>query len=160
MYFGQCMLTAQPYFRDTCFLSLGRNFFIRFWDHFLVSIKICFCCFFMCYKIIKNIRELLHMLWPLCVRWAMSIRIRNGCMHWAYTSGTNVCTEHTYQELMRALSICIKYLCCTEQWSLQNILSIRIRNRCVHWAYAPGTYACTEYTRKEILRLLRKRTSN
>ncbi len=47
----------------------------------------------------------------------LSIPVRNWCMHWAYTSGTDVCTKHTHQELMHALSI-------------------QVRNWCVHWAYA------------------------
>ncbi len=53
----------------------------------------------------------MRMLRTLCARWAsrtdanaehtcqelkcaLSIRIRNWCMHWAYRSGTGVCTEH------------------------------------------------------------------
>ncbi len=65
------------------------------------------------------------------------------CVHWAYASGTDVCTEHTHQVLMRALA---KFP--------SNMLSIRIRNWCVHWAYASGTDVCTERTHQELMRAL------
>ncbi len=39
----------------------------------------------------------------------LSIHIRNLCACWACASGTDACTEHTSQELVRALSICIRY---------------------------------------------------
>ncbi len=35
----------------------------------------------------------------------LSIRIRNLHAHWACAAGTDACTEHTSQELVRALSI-------------------------------------------------------
>ncbi len=57
---------------------------------------------------------------------AMSIRIKNWCVRWAYASGTDASTEHTRQKLMRALSI-------------------RIKNWCVHWAYASGTASILLY---------------
>ncbi len=57
------------------------------------------------------------------------------CVHWAYASGTYACTDHTHQELMRALSI-------------------RISNLSMHWAYASGTEACTESTHQELMRML------
>jgi hypothetical protein len=99
-------------------------------------------------KIIKKFDFLTRMLRPLCVWWAcasgadahaehvhqelmhaLNIRVRNWCVHWAYTSGTNTCTErspfktscayasgtdtypeHTSQELMCMLSIRISSL--------------------------------------------------
>ncbi len=61
---------------------------------------------------------------------ALSIRVRNRCVHWAYASGTNACTgrspfiicwayasgagayaEHTGRELMRALSVRVRNWC-------------------------------------------------
>ncbi len=63
-------------------------------------------------KIIKNNEFLTRMPRPLCARWA-------------YGSGTYVHADHARQELMRALTI-------------------RVRNRCVHWANASGTNTCTE----------------
>jgi hypothetical protein len=38
----------------------------------------------------------------------LSIRIRNLRACWACASGTDACTEHTSQELVRALSIRIR----------------------------------------------------
>ncbi len=39
----------------------------------------------------------------------LSIRVRNLCVRWAYGSGTDACTEHTSQELIRALSAHMKF---------------------------------------------------
>jgi hypothetical protein len=73
---------------------------------------------------------------------ALSIRVRNWCVHvhweyvsgsnaclehspcktcWAYTSGTDAYPEHTGQELMQALSACMRQ-------ELIRRLSVRIRN--------------------------------
>jgi hypothetical protein len=51
---------------------------------------------------------------------ALSIRLRNWCVCWAYP-------EHTSQEPIHALSI-------------------HVRNWCMHWACGSGTDACTERT--------------
>ncbi len=125
--------------------------------------------------------ELMHMLsmrlrnW--CMRWAyasetdmciehmhqeqicaLSTRIRNSCMHWAYyASGTRERTEHTrHQELVRALSIlgtdaCTEYM---HQELMHALGTLRIRNLCVHWAYALGTYACSEHIHQFLMRML------
>ncbi len=39
-------------------------------------------------------------------------------------------------------------------------LSIRVRNWCVHWAYAPGTDAYCEHTGQELMRALSIRVRN
>jgi hypothetical protein len=77
-------------------------------------------------------QELMHAL-SIHMMCALSIRVRTWCMHWAYVSGTNGCTDHspfktcwtyasgtgaypertrkhTCQELMRTLSIRISFL--------------------------------------------------
>ncbi len=108
---------------------------------------------------------------------ALSIRIRNTCVHWAYyASETNACNEHTHQVqvLMRVLSICISSLCgyCANasvprmlsisgnipslKRSLQNMLKSEHTwsNWCVHWAYASGINACTELMYKKPMRAM------
>jgi hypothetical protein len=78
----------------------------------------------------------LFLFFLMLILYTISICIRNWCVHWAYASGTNVCTEgtikfvkaptrhaeHMRQELMRTLSVCI-------------------RNWCYCWADASGTEA-------------------
>ncbi len=51
--------------------------------------------------------------------------------------------------LTRMLSI--KHKISKFEQGLQNILIMRVRNWCVHWAYASGTDACTERTRQELM---------
>jgi hypothetical protein len=58
--------------------------------------------------------------------------VRNWCVQWAYESGPDSCTEHTGQELIRALSI-------------------RVRTWFLHWAYGSGTDTCTEHTSQELI---------
>jgi hypothetical protein len=66
---------------------------------------------------------------------ALSMLVRSCCMHWAYASCSNACTErspskhaqHMHQELMRTLSI-------------------QVRNWCVCWAYISGIDAYPEHT--------------
>jgi hypothetical protein len=101
------------------------------------------------------------------------IRVRNWCVHWAYASGTDACTERPRQEPMRALSVRARNWCvhwasasgtdaCTERMrqELMRALSVRVRNRCVHWAYASGTDACTERPRQELMCALSVRVRN
>jgi hypothetical protein len=64
---------------------------------------------------------------------ALSICIRNKYVRWAYESGTRACAEHMIQELMHALS------------------TLRIKNLCVDLAYASRTYACSEHTHRVVL---------
>jgi hypothetical protein len=47
-------------------------------------------------------------------------------------SGLFAYAEHTHQELTRTLSV-------------------RVRNWCMHWAYASGTGACTEHTHQVLI---------
>ncbi len=84
-------LGPQSLFFKENFFQLGPKtiFWGNFWDHLLVSIAIKKI-FLGTLKIIINIYFLTRMLRPLC-------------MHWAYRSGTDACTEHTGQELMREL---------------------------------------------------------
>ncbi len=91
---------------------------------------------------------------------ALSIWVRNWCMHWAYMSGTNASTErspfktcwaytsgtdaypeHTHHYLMRILSVSVKIP--NLKRFPQNMLIMCIRNWWVHLAYASGTDACT-----------------
>ncbi len=95
---------------------------------------------------IENLEFLTRMFWPLCARWAfgsgthahaerachelmhaLSVRVRNWCVHcaygpginactgrspfktcWAYATGTDAYLDHTGQELMRALSLRVR----------------------------------------------------
>ncbi len=66
--------------------------------------------------------------------------------------------EHTHQFLTHMLSISVKIP--NLKRSLQSMLSIRVRNWCVHWAYARGTDACTKRTRQELMRALSVRVRN
>jgi hypothetical protein len=112
---------------------------------------------------------------------SLNIRVRNWCVPWAYASvsytyaqcthqfsrisnvnfvylqhthkelicmkATHACTQHSRKELMLALSIYIK--------ELMHVLSICIRNSCVHWAYyTSGTFVCTEHTHQVLMRAL------
>ncbi len=149
-------------------------------------------------KIGKNVLKPMNMLWPLYVCWAyaswsdafthqfinfssvnsgypqhmqtelmhmLSMRLRNWCIRWAYTSETHVCTEYMHQEQINALSIWIRnwvynasrtYACSehTHQ-ELMRALSTHIRNLCMHWSYYTSeTYACTEHTHQELMRAL------
>ncbi len=71
----------------------------------------------------------------------LSVRVRNWCINWAHESGTGACTEHTPQILMHAQSAFpSKHAEHTHQ-ELMRTLSIRVRNWCVHWAYASGCLA-------------------
>ncbi len=96
----------------------------------------------------------------------LSKRVMNWCVHWAYVSGTDAYCEHTGQELMRALSIWVRnwFVHWANMWNLkrsfQNMLSIRVRNLCVPWAYASGTDAYDEHTPKELMRALSVRVRN
>ncbi len=56
------------------------------------------------------------------ILYSLRTRARNWCMHWAYASGTDACTEHAHQELM------------------------------LTWANESGTGACTEHTHQEQMR--------
>jgi hypothetical protein len=78
---------------------------------------------------------------------ALSIRIRNLCVHWAYASGTYTCTEHTHQELMLVLSIRI---------SVTRMLSISVKIQEIE--KVPSKHA--ELTRKELMRALSIRIRN
>ncbi len=96
----------------------------------------------------------------------LSMCIRNWCVLWACTSGTDAYAEHTPQELMRALriqvrnwcvhwaSIRVRYQCVHRVQSLQNMLSIRIRNWCIPWAYGSGTVAFAEHMHQFLARML------
>ncbi len=117
----------------------------------------------------------MRMLWPLCARWTywllmrtliihicqmfslytISIHIRNWCMHWVCVSGTDDCSEHTHQELMCVLSICLRnYSAFTERspfkkfWvyapGTEAYRSVLVRNWCIRWAYVSGTDAYPE----------------
>ena len=82
----------------------------------------------------------------------LSIRVRNWCVCWAYVSGTDAHAERTHQFLMRMLSISVKIPNLTRAFKVQTMLSIRVRNWCVHWACASGTIACTELTHQVLMR--------
>ncbi len=103
------------------------------------------------------------------ILYTLSMRVRNWCVHWACASGTDVYAEHMSQELVRALSIRIRYTnACTERipfkkcWAyawgtdaypehtvqeLMRSLSIRVRNWCVSWAYASVSYTYSKFER-------------
>jgi hypothetical protein len=123
----------------------------------MLSIRIMIWCIFQVLILDTLSMDLMHML---------SMRLRNSCMHWAYyASGTHVCIKHMHQEQICTLSICIRNSCvqwayasgtyaCTEH-THQKLSMLRIRNLCVNWAYhASGTYACTEHTHQELMRAL------
>ncbi len=101
----------------------------------------------------------------------LSMRLRNWCMRWAYTSETDVFIEHMHQEQICVLSTRIRKSCvhwayyasgtrvCFEHTTHQELVSalsiLHIRNTCVLWAYyASGTYACTEHTHQELMHAL------
>ncbi len=88
---------------------------------------------------------------------ALSMHDRNWCIRWAYESGTDACTEHTRQVLMRAQSAFpSKNAEHTHQGLMRTLsehtgqelmcsLSIRVRNWCVPWAYASVSYAYAQH---------------
>ncbi len=143
------------------FFEFGQKFFFlgSFWDHMLVSIAIFLK--FRCFRYFKNCWKdwtpYAHA--PTFMR-TLSIRVRNSCACWACASGTDAFAEHTSQELVRALSIRVRVLMPDTAQSLQNMLSIRIRNWCAPWAYGSGTNACTEHKHQELMRMLSMRTRN
>jgi hypothetical protein len=114
--------------------------------------------------------------------WALSICIRNWCVRWVYGSGAGACTENKCQELMSKVNAHMKFekvpskhaehirhelirlwayasvpyvyaqhKCKNSKFkkSLQNMLSLRIRNWYMQWAYTSGYAAWTEHTRPE-----------
>ncbi len=82
----------------------------------------------------------------LCI---LSVRVRNWCVRWAYTS----------QELVCALSMRVRYQSMHRAQSLQNMLSIRIRNWYVPWTYGSGNDAFAEHTHQELTPALSIRIS-
>jgi hypothetical protein len=89
-------------------------------------------------------------------------KVKITAPYWANTTGSDEYPEHTGQELMYSLSIHIRNWC--EPWAyavvsyvhakhmhknskfekgLQNILTMRVRNWCMHLACMSGTDACT-----------------
>ncbi len=94
----------------------------------------------------------------------MSMHIRNCWVGWAYASGTDTCAELVSQELVRALSIRVSYICVHRSQSLQSMLSIRIsnwctlsirvRNWCVCWAYKAGTDVYPKHKHKFLTHML------
>ncbi len=101
-------------------------------------------------------------IFQMLILYTLSSPVRNRCVHWAWASETDAYTEHTCQELIRALSIYASGTgMCTEHmralnavWnlkrSLKNVLRIRVKCWCVPWAvYASGTDVFAEHTRQE-----------
>ncbi len=78
----------------------------------------------------------------------LSIRVRNWCVHWAYASCTNACKERL------PLKKCWAYASGTDAYpehtgqKLMRLLSIRVRNWCVPWAYASVSYAYAQNKHK------------
>ncbi len=90
---------------------------------------------------------------------ALSRRIRNWCVHWAYASGTNVCTElspfktcwayasetdaypeHTGQELIRALSMRVRNWCARSSCASE-----------IKWCLAPPKIKVTSHQPRKAL---------
>ncbi len=152
---GRAHFGAAKFLTRMLSLILRRNFFWvwtkkiffwrSFWDHMLVSIAI----FknFRCFRYFKNCWKdwIPYAHAPTFMR-TLSIRVRNSRACWACASGTDAFAEHMRQELVRALSIRVRVLMPDRAQSLQNMLSIRIRNWYAPWAYESGTDACTEHT--------------
>ncbi len=76
-------------------------------------------------------RELMR---ALSILWIMNL-----CVLWPYTSGTNAVAEHTHLFLKRTLSISVQ-ISNLERY-LHKMLSIRVRNWRVQWAYSLCTYS-------------------
>ncbi len=102
--------------------------------------------------------------------WVLIICVRNWWVYWACAPGTNACEEpspfktswafapgtaahpeHTcicisFLRRMLSLSVKIQNL----KRSLQNMLSIRVRNWCVHWASASGTAVHSQHAQQKL----------
>ncbi len=79
---------------------------------------------------------------------ALSIRVRNWCVHWASASDTNACSERS------PFKTCWAYASGTDAFpehmgqELMRLLSIRIRNWCVPWVYESVSYTYDQHMRK------------
>ena len=79
---------------------------------------------------------------------ALSMRVRNWCVHWAYVLATNVCTERI------PLKQCWAYASGNDAYpeytgqELMHSLNIRVRNWCIPWAYASVSYAYAQHKHK------------
>ncbi len=81
----------------------------------------------------------------------LSMRARNGCVCWAYTSETIAYPEHTHQFLTRVLTISknSKFEKVSSNHvdharkKLMRVLSMHVRKWCVHWAYVSDRNWCT-----------------
>ncbi len=105
-----------------------------------------------------------------CVQWAIwacTSGTAEKVEQWAYASGTDASAELMSQELVRALSIRVSYLCLHRSqsfkacWFLLSIrirnwctLSIRVRNWCVCWAYKAGTDVYPKHKHKCLTHML------
>jgi hypothetical protein len=70
---------------------------------------------------------------------------KDWCVHWAYTSGTNACTQHS------PFKTCWAYASGTDAYpehtgqELMHSLSIRVRNWCIPWAYISVSYSYAQH---------------
>jgi hypothetical protein len=120
---------------------------------------------FLIFEVLKKLLKILlpHAYAPAFMR-MLSIRIRNWCASWAYAQGTGAHAEHTRQELMRLLNICISFL--IFQWpfiievptnhaehvrkELVRMLNIHVRKWCACWAYASVPYGYAQHARQKL----------
>ncbi len=142
----------------------------RFWDRLLVSVPILI--FFYCFRYFINYWKYWfpysHAPTFMCT---LSIKVRNWCTPWPYAQFlTRMLSLHIsfpifQMFILHSIRICVRTDACTEHthqelllhWtqSLQNMLSICIRDWCVPWAYRSGTYAFAKHTLQELMRTLR-----
>ncbi len=101
-------------------------------------------------KIIKKIEFLTRV--PTFMR-ALSIRVRNWCVPWAYASVSDAHAQHAHQ-FSYFLNVHFVYPQHARK-ELMRALSMRVRNWCVRWAYESGTGACTEHTHQALMRAQR-----
>ncbi len=112
----------------------------------------------------------------------LSVLVRNWCVPWAYSSGTDAYPERTRQELMRTLSVLVRNWCVPWAYSsgtdgypehmqhhLTGMRTAQHRRKNSKfkkgpfkpfWAYALGTGACTQRVRQDLTRALRRRITD
>ncbi len=75
--------------------------------------------------------------------WALSICIRNWCVRWVYGSGAGACTENKRQELMIKVNACMKFE------KVPSKLAEHISQELIRlWAYASVSYVYAQHKRK------------
>ncbi len=79
---------------------------------------------------------------------SLSIRVRNWCVPWAYTSVSCADAQHKHKnsKFEKVPSKYAEYV----RKELMRALSVHVRNWCMHWAYTSGTDAQAQHAHQNL----------